>query len=113
MAFENENLSMAGRVLDAATGDEAPRLVADGAPALDLLVTDVMRPGMNGPAVADRVTAANRHIRVLYMSGYTHDAIGERGILAPDVAFLSKPFTPDALAHKVRHALRQDQSLTS
>ena len=72
---------------------------------IDLLVTDVIMPGMNGREMA-RVLAAQRpQMRVLYMSGYTDAAIAQQGILPPGTAFLSKPFTPNVLARKVREVL--------
>jgi two-component system cell cycle sensor histidine kinase/response regulator CckA len=62
-------------------------------------------PGLNGAQVADRLKASHPERRVLYMSGYTDDRISHHGVLTPGIILLSKPFTPDALARKVREAL--------
>jgi len=92
-------------VLGAGTGDEALHLVAKHAGALDLLVTDVVMPGMSGRALADRLAGTHPHLKIVYMSGYTADAIGSGGVLDPDMAFLPKPFSADSLAATVRQAL--------
>jgi PAS domain S-box-containing protein len=72
---------------------------------IDLLVTDVIMPGMNGREMAAVLASERPRMRVLYMSGYTDAAIAQQGILPPGTAFLSKPFTPDVLARKVREVL--------
>jgi DNA-binding NtrC family response regulator len=72
---------------------------------IELLLTDVIMPGMNGRELA-RVLAEHRpRMKVLYMSGYTDAAMSQQGILPPGTAFLSKPFTPEILARKVREVL--------
>jgi len=67
--------------------------------------------GLNGAQVADRLKASHPETRVLYMSGYTDDRISHHGVLTPGTTMLSKPFTPHALARKVREAL--DARLTA
>jgi two-component system cell cycle sensor histidine kinase/response regulator CckA len=73
--------------------------------AIDLILSDVILPHMNGKAMVTRLRQAHPEARVLYMSGYTDHAIVNQGVLDPDTPFLQKPFTADALARKVRHVL--------
>ncbi|MEW6487039.1 MAG: ATP-binding protein [Thermodesulfobacteriota bacterium] len=91
-------------VHDARTPDDA-FLLAGGLDRLDLLITDVILPGMSGRDVAERLRKERPGLRVLYVSGYTDDAIVRHGVLDPGLAFLQKPFTRDALARKVREVL--------
>ena len=93
------------RILEASDGEMALALTAAHVDRIDLLVTDVVMPGMHGREVATRIVAQRPGIRVLYMSGYTNDAIVHLGVLDPGVAFLQKPFSPDALRRKVREVL--------
>jgi CheY-like chemotaxis protein len=97
-------------VLEAGSGEEALRLCAGQEGAIHLLLTDVVMPGMSGHEVAQRLARMCPEMRVLYMSGYSDDALIRRGVLEQGTAFLQKPFTPDALAHKVREVL--DVALT-
>jgi PAS domain S-box-containing protein len=93
------------RVLEAAGGEEALAVCAS-AGQIDLLVTDVVMPGMNGPELVQRIANMGpRPIKVLYISGYTENLIAPEGVLRPGVAFLQKPFTAAALAYNVRHVL--------
>jgi two-component system, cell cycle sensor histidine kinase and response regulator CckA len=96
------------RVVDAAGGEQALGAVAAHGVAADLLVTDVVMPGMGGRELADRLTAVAPGLRVLYTSGYTTDAVLRHGVEHAAVHFLQKPFTPAALARKVREVLDAD-----
>jgi two-component system cell cycle sensor histidine kinase/response regulator CckA len=72
---------------------------------IDLLVTDVVMPGMTGREVGQLLARAHPRMRVLYLSGYTDESIAHHGMLEPGIAFLQKPFTGEALARKVREVL--------
>jgi two-component system cell cycle sensor histidine kinase/response regulator CckA len=106
-----EVLQMVGyTVLEAASGEEALQRVEQHSGAIHLLVTDVVMPGMNGRELAARLAVDYPHVQVLYLSGYTDDAIAHHGVLQAGIELLHKPFTPDALARRVREVL--DQPLT-
>ncbi len=92
-------------VLSALGPDEALRRVAEHEGRVDLLVTDVIMPGMNGRDLCLRLQAQRPGLRCLYMSGYTANVIVHRGVLDPGVRFLPKPFTSNGLARAVREAL--------
>ncbi len=92
-------------VLLAADGADAIRIAERHPGTIDLLVTDVVMPGMNGRQLAERLRALGFARRVLYVSGYTDDAILRHGVLAPGTSFLHKPYNPDTLARHVREAL--------
>ena len=92
-------------VLAAASGDEAVRLMSQRQEPVDLLLTDVVMPGMTGRQLAERLAEAHPAMKVLYMSGYTGDAVVRRGVLDAQMAFLTKPFTAKALQRKVREVL--------
>ena len=72
---------------------------------IHLLLTDVVMPGLSGPLVAEKVTALRPDIKVLYMSGYTDDAVVHHGVLGHDMPFIQKPFSPAALRKKIREVL--------
>jgi PAS domain S-box-containing protein len=92
-------------VLEASQGDEAMALCAHYQGVIHLLVTDVVMPGMSGPHLAERLGAARPGLKVLCLSGYTEHPLIHRGVLAPEMAFLHKPFTPPGLLQKVREVL--------
>ena len=92
-------------VLEAKDGTQALSVCEQHAGKVHLVVSDVVMPGMGGHQLAERLAKCRPGIRVLYVSGYTDDAIVRHGVLEADVAFLQKPITPDALARKVREVL--------
>lgn len=93
------------QVLEARNAGEALLLCERHQGAIDLMVSDVIMPQMNGPELVQRLTRVKPEMRVLYMSGYTDNAILHRHVLSPATAFLQKPFTPEDLARKVREVL--------
>jgi PAS domain S-box-containing protein len=92
-------------VLEAADGGEALRIGREHGGPIHLLVTDVVMPQMGGRELADHLKAGRRETKVLYVSGYTDDAILHQGVSETGTAFLPKPFTAAELAHKVREVL--------
>ena len=93
------------KVLAAADVEEAHRLCERHGPEIQLMLTDVVMPRMSGRELAARLTAFLPGLRVLYMSGYADDTMIKHGVAGPGVPFLQKPFTPTALARKVRDLL--------
>jgi CheY-like chemotaxis protein len=101
----------AGRVLEAAgydvltaSGGAGAIEAADGVP-VDLVLTDVVMPGMSGREVAAALTASQPGVSILYMSGHTDKGIVHDGVLEPDISFLAKPFTAKALLDAVEAAM--------
>ena len=94
------------QVLRGSHGQEALSLAERHPEPIDLLLTDVIMPGMTGRELAEQLQSLRPGIKVLYMSGYSGNVIARRGALDPGVAYLAKPFTESALAGKVREVLR-------
>lgn len=92
-------------VLEASQGEEALGIAQGFAGPIHLLVSDVVMPRMGGRQLAQCLAASRPEMRVLYLSGYTDDAVVRHGVLEDEVAFLQKPFSPRVLAHKVREVL--------
>ena len=95
--------SLGYEVVEAASGDEV--LAVAKAISVDLLVTDVMLPGMKGPEIAQRLQALRPGLPTLFISGYTASVLGSQGVLDPGVHFLHKPFSVQDLARKVDEVL--------
>ncbi|HEY0764322.1 MAG TPA: response regulator [Pyrinomonadaceae bacterium] len=93
------------QVLEATCGEDALALYKEHTGPVDLIVTDVVMPKMSGRELAENLKTVSPDIKVLYLSGYTDDAIVRHGLLDQKMSFLQKPFTPDALLRKVREAL--------
>jgi PAS domain S-box-containing protein len=93
------------RVLEAEDGAAALQIASGHRDTIDLLLTDVVMPGMNGRELAEQITAQRPEIRVLYMSGYTENAIGHNGLLDTGINLLQKPFSLPTLKDRVRELL--------
>jgi PAS domain S-box-containing protein len=115
LLVEDEELvrNLAGEILEqygyaviaAANGEEGLRICKGFDGRIDLLITDVVMPQMSGRELAEHIAALRPDTRVLYMSGYTDDAIVGHGILEEHMSFIQKPFLPEALARKTRELL--------
>jgi len=92
-------------VLVAATAEDAVRICEEHGSPISLLLSDVVMPKVSGPQLAQRLVDLRPELHVLYMSGYTDEAIVHHGVLEPGTAFIEKPFTPEGLCGKVRDVL--------
>jgi PAS domain S-box-containing protein len=92
-------------VLLARRGAEAQETIQQFKGEIALMVTDVIMPGMNGVELAQRLVTERPRMKVLFMSGYTNNAIAQSGVLQPGIAFIQKPFSPADLADKIRQVL--------
>jgi PAS domain S-box-containing protein len=99
------------QVLVASSGEEALAIFAGRAGRIDLLVTDVVMPGMTGRELAEAIARRRPGLPTLFLSGYNPDEVLRQGIRAEEAHFLQKPFTPSSLLAKVREVLRQKQTL--
>ncbi len=94
------------KVLESENGDTALRIAAAHSGAIDLIITDVVMPGMSGPELAKQLCCSYPKTKVLYLSGYTEDDVVHSGMSEGGTAFLQKPFTLQVLSRKVREVLR-------
>jgi PAS domain S-box-containing protein len=101
------------KVLESENPEDALQVGERQKEPIDLLLTDVVLPGMSGRKVAEHLAFLRPGMKVLYMSGYTDDTIVRHGVLEADTFFLQKPFTPIALARKVREVLDADRKESS
>jgi two-component system, cell cycle sensor histidine kinase and response regulator CckA len=93
------------KLLEATRGEEALRLAKLHCGEIDLALVDVVMPEMSGPDLVRQIAPMCPKMRVLFMSGYTDEAILHHGIAESSIAFLQKPFLPDVLARRVREVL--------
>ena len=100
-------------VISAASGSEALSLAQEFPDRIDLLLTDVVMPGLNGRELASQLREVRPQMRVLYMCGYTDNAIVHSGTLEPGLVLLQKPFTPESLAERVRDVLTAPLSIAT
>jgi CheY-like chemotaxis protein len=91
--------------LDAENGAEALEVLAQAEGPVDLVLSDVVMPVINGRELSERLAVERPRLPVLFMSGYTDDDVVRRGLLVPGAPFLQKPFTPADLSRKVREVL--------
>jgi YesN/AraC family two-component response regulator len=97
-------------VLEAEDGHAALALLQQPQRPVHLLLTDVVMPFMSGRELVRRASGLYHEVRVLYMSGYTDEAIVQHGVLEPGIAFIQKPFSADQLLTRIREVLEQQDS---
>jgi CheY-like chemotaxis protein len=93
------------RLLEASNGDEALKHCSNASEAIDILLTDVIMPGMNGLELSKTIKARRPEIKTIFMSGYTQNVIVNGGVLKPDLIFIHKPLTSGKLAVALWNAL--------
>jgi len=92
-------------VVEARSAADAMSMIESDRQPIDLVLTDMMMPGMKGSELGESLAKLDASIRVLYMSAYTEEAVVNFGFLGSGAAFIEKPFSPDELARKVRQVL--------
>jgi YesN/AraC family two-component response regulator len=92
-------------VIEAPNGELALKISREYPQVIHLLLTDVVMPGINGRELAEKLLVLRPDMKVLFMSGYTDNAIVQYGILEPGLSFIEKPFSPDLLAGRVHQVL--------
>jgi CheY-like chemotaxis protein len=98
------------RVLMASNGEQALRISQDFADPIDLLLTDVVMPGMGGPELSDRLSSMRSGLKVVYTSGYPQGAMTHHGMLGPEAVLLQKPFELHVLAGRLREVLTAEKN---
>jgi two-component system, cell cycle sensor histidine kinase and response regulator CckA len=101
------------KVLDAANGEEAVQIIREYHSPIHMLLTDVVMPGINGREAAARIKEQRPGIKILYVSGYTHEAFKPGEVFGPDEALLEKPFAFEELAQKIRDVLESPTDMSS
>lgn len=113
LSFLTGTLSRSGyRVMQAESGAQALRLCRDRGNSIDLILTDVVMPELDGRQLVDAIRGLGMEPRALFMSGYARDVAEQRGI-TDWVHFIQKPFTPVQLTEKVRDVLQQPKTRTA
>jgi DNA-binding NtrC family response regulator len=97
------------RILTADSGENAIRLFRNN-PGVDLLLTDVVSPGLSGPMIADQIAALNPLIKVMFMSGYDNTQVVQRYVVEKGYSLLIKPFTMEQLVERVRQVLEESRT---
>ena len=97
-------------VITAASGHDALQAVRQPARSIDLLLTDVVMPQMQGRELADKIRVLRPAIRVVFMSGYTQGLLSQQGVLEPGVYLIEKPFTETTLLAKMREILTAEST---
>jgi DNA-binding NtrC family response regulator len=100
-------------VLSANRPEEAVKLVKERCEMVDLIITDVIMPGMNGRDLANVLLAIQPNMKCLFMSGYTSNVIANRGVLAEGMKFIQKPFSARELGAKVHEVLKSGKEILS
>jgi DNA-binding NtrC family response regulator len=95
------------RVIEAQSARHAIRIAQTHDGPIDLLLTDVVMPEMNGQALARQAVSYRPSLRVLFISGHAQDIVTGQGAVAPNADFLAKPFNPNSLVSSVQHCLRE------
>ena len=93
------------KVLESAGGKEAQMLAGQYKDRIDLLLTDVVMPGMGGRELSEKLATLRPEMKIMFMSGYTDDTVVRHGVLEVGTAYVQKPFTSESLLRKVRDAL--------
>jgi CheY-like chemotaxis protein len=99
------------RVLEASNGEEALKIARQCVGSIDLLLTDVIMPGINGWELSKRLVDEMPQLKVVFMSGYTGQAVGENPSSGKRINFLQKPYSRESLTQKVREAFETFESL--
>jgi DNA-binding NtrC family response regulator len=93
------------QVVTASTPEQALEKLAHQADPIQLMITDVVMPGMSGPQLAEQLLAEHPEMKVIFISGYTDNAVVENGLIQTGSTFIQKPFSPDTLKEKIRELL--------
>lgn len=103
--FTSRILKVSGyEVIEAESAEDALQKISDAGP-IDLLLTDVVMPGLSGGELAERLKRMHPNIKIVFMSGYNDDEVMKHGVSSEDTAFLQKPFTRDLLVQRIEETL--------